>query len=186
MNTIIETALKKMFAAFGRKPLKQQWDVWVEMANKYDKDTVKEAIERIIQNDEKMPTVARFRAVAKSIISLNRKISTPAIGDCWYCQGTGYVPYLHEPNEKSQVWYTANMGCKCRAGIIKPIRKYFQDNQKLQFEKEAEHYPDLSYPQIVDKIKMKKNKELKSPDLGSEKIERNKVYVGLEIAGQDC
>ena len=52
MNTLIETALKKMFAAFGRKPLKQQWDVWVEVANKYDRDTVKEAIERIIQNDE--------------------------------------------------------------------------------------------------------------------------------------
>ena len=163
MNTLIETALKKMFAAFGRKPLKQQWDVWVEVANKYDRDTVIEAIEKIIQNDEKLPTIARFHAVVKSIKSLNQKNnSITAIDDCWFCQGTGYVPYLYEPNQISQAWFTRNMGCKCHIGKMKSIPEYFYDNQFPQFEKEAEQYPDLFYPQIVDKIKIMKNKELKS------------------------
>ena len=95
------------------------------------------------------------------------------------------MPYLYEPNQISQAWFTRNMGCKCHIGKMKSIPEYFYDNQFPQFEKEAEQYPDLFYPQIVDKIKIMKNKELKSPDLGSEKIGGNRVYVGLDIGNQD-
>jgi len=168
-GTMVEKCLQELFAAFGKKPFKQQYDVYLKTANKYERGTVKETIEKIIQNDEKMPTIARFRTVANSNISLNQKKPTSVISDCFYCQGMGYVPYLYEPDEKSQVWYTANKGCKCSAGEIKTIRKYFQDNNKLQFEEELQQYPDLAYPQIVDKIKMEKNNELKSPDLLPEK-----------------
>ena len=161
MGAQVEEGLKRMFAAFGRKPFKQQWDVYLEKANVYNDDVVLKAVEKIILYDDKLPSVAKLNREAKLLLSQNRKKSITGIDDCWFCQGTGYVPYLYSPNEKSQIWYTANMGCKCRAGRIKPIRKYFQDNQKLQFEKEADKYPDMAYPQIIDKMKMLNNSELK-------------------------
>lgn len=162
MSAQVEEGLKRMFAAFGRKPFKQQWDEYLNHANRYDIDTVVETIEKIILNDEKLPTIKRFHIMAKSIKSFRQKKSITAIDDCWLCQATGYVPYLYPPNEISRVWYTRNMGCKCSRGEIKHIPKYFHQNQKLQFDNEADKYPDMAYPQIVDKMKMIKNSELKS------------------------
>ena len=58
------------------------------------------------------------------------------------------------------------MVCKCsnnpgydiaKADVKAPKAavRYFDRFQRLQFEKEADEYPDMNYPQVVDAIKKK-------------------------------
>ena len=158
MSAQVEEELRKMFAAYGRKPLKQQWDVYVDWAGKVKNKRVLQVIEKVIENEEKLPTIAKLQKEAKAVTSEKRKKLSYDNEDCLYCQGTGFIPVLYEPNEFSSIYYIRCMDCKCIAGTIKEKPQYFKN---LQFEKEAKQYPVLFYPQIVDRMKTKFNKNLK-------------------------
>lgn len=162
MSIQVEEGLKKMFAAYGRKPFQQQWDIYLDWTDKFQNKTVSQVIDKVIENEEKLPTIAKLQKEANTVLSKKRKKKLLADHeDCWFCQGTGYVPCLYKPNEISLMWYSRNKGCKCTIGKTKSIGKYFHHSQNIQFEKEAKLYPDLAYPQIVDMIKRMKNLELK-------------------------
>ena len=158
MSAQVEEGLRKMFAAYGRKPLKQQWDVYVDWAGKVENKTVLQIFEKVILNEEKLPTIAKLQKETKAVTFEKRKKLIYDNEDCWYCQGTVFLPILCKPYEFSPIYYIRCMDCKCIAGTIKEKPQYFKN---LQFEKEAKQYPDLSYPQIVDKMKPKFNKNLK-------------------------
>ena len=158
MSAQVEEGLRKLFAAYGRKPLKQQWDVYVDWAGKFENKTVLQIFEKVILNEEKLPTIAKLQKEAKAITSEKRKKLSYDNEDCLYCQGTGYIPTLYKPNELSSVPYIKNMSCECTAGEVKEIPQYFQCFKNLQFAEEIKLHPDMNYPQIVDKKKIQLNK----------------------------
>ena len=73
MNAQVEERLRKMFAAYGRKPLKQQWDVYVDWAGKVRNKTVLQVIEKVIENEEKLPTIAKLQKETKAVTFEKRK-----------------------------------------------------------------------------------------------------------------
>ena len=91
---------------------------------------------------------------------------------CYLCDGTGFVPYLNEPDFKSSVYYISNMACKCSEGYKqalpfkryplekKPslhVNQYFKNNKEVQFTEVIEH---MSYPQLVNTKKNELNRDL--------------------------
>jgi|TARA_Y100000296_G_C5089220_1_gene213981 hypothetical protein len=92
--------------------------------------------------------------------------------NCYYCGGTGYVPFLHEPDESSSVYHIKEMACKCSRGerVSMPfkrfpgdnkpllVRKYFSENDSLQF---MERVDGVGYPLLVSNKRNLLNKELK-------------------------
>ena len=105
VNTQKESALKKLFAAFGRKPFKEQINVYMEWAEKYASDTVINVIERVINNEDHLPSVAKLIKEEKILLPMKNELSSPNDFNCCYCGGTGYLPYLYEPNDIISVWF---------------------------------------------------------------------------------
>ena len=161
VNTQKESVLKKLFAAFGRKPFKQQIDVYKEWADGCSPDVVKNVVTQSINNEERLPTISKLRTLSKSLSPEINNYSITGINDCWFCADTGFIPYLYEPNDTTSVWHIRMMGCRCSIGQVISVPKYFDRHEKLQFKDEAKQHPGMSYLEVVDYIKNQKNKEMK-------------------------
>jgi len=162
MSNQVENHLKKLFGAFGRRPLRQQFDVYMEWADKYSAGVVEEVVVHSINNEEKLPTITKLRTLAKSLSPEINNFSMNGIDACWFCADTGFIPYLYEPNDTTSVWHIRMMGCSCSIGQqISGVTNYFDGQEKLQFEDEAKQHPSMNYLEVVDHIKNKRNKELK-------------------------
>ena len=161
VNTQKESALKKLFAAFGRKPFKEQINVYMEWAEKYASDTVINVIERVVNNEDHLPSVAKLIKEEKILLPMKNELSTPNDFNCCYCGGTGYLPYLYEPNDIISVWFIRMMGCRCPVGQPISVPKYFDEYKKLQFEDEAKQHPFMNHYQMVTYIMNQRNKEMK-------------------------
>ena len=159
VNTQKESVLKKLFAAFGRKPFKQQIDVYKEWADGYSPDVVKNVVTQSINHEERLPTISKLRTLAKSLSPKIHYSSISGIDDCWICDGTGQVPALYEPNELSSVHHIRMYACKCSKGERIGIPDYFSKYDNLQFEEEAKEYPHINYFQVVYFIRNQKNKQ---------------------------
>ena len=168
MSAQVEDGLRKMFGAYGKKPFKQQWDVYLDWTEKIQVKTVLQVIDKVILNEKRLPVIAKLQKEAYAIESKKRKKLLADYEDCWYCQGTGFIPVLYKPVEFSSIYYIRHMACKCKVGEIhahkiekiKETPQYFQCFKNLQFAEEKELHPDMNYPQIVDKIKNQLNKNL--------------------------
>ena len=156
-----ESELKKLFAAFGRRPFKQQIDVYKEWADGCSPDVVKNVVTQSINNEERLPAISKLRTLAKSLSPEINNFSMNGIDACWFCADTGFLPYLYEPNDISSVWYTRMMGCSCSIGQAVSVAKYFDRHKKLQFKDEAKQHPSMKYLEVVDYIKNQRNKEVK-------------------------
>ena len=91
---------------------------------------------------------------------------------CYYCGGSGFVPYLNEPDLKIEVYYISNMACKCSEGYKQTlpfkryplenppslhVNQYFKKNKDIQFTEVVEH---MDYPQLVNTKKNELNRDL--------------------------
>ena len=91
---------------------------------------------------------------------------------CYYCGGSGFVPYLNEPDLKSEVYYISNMACKCSEGYkqTRPFKRYplenppslhvnqyIKKNKDIQFTEVVEH---MDYPQLVNTKKNEIHRDL--------------------------
>ena len=99
------------------------------------------------------------------------------IKNCYYCDGTGWVPLVEDPNIKNDVYHIVVQACKCSRGKVMalPIKKwhgdnnplrikeYFFENDGLQFMADEARDEGLSYPQVVanrrNEMNVKLNKE---------------------------
>ena len=160
VNTQKESVLKKLFAAFGRKPFKQQIDVYKEWADGYSPDVVKNVVTQSINHEERLPTISKLRTLAKSLSPEINNYSINGIYDCLDCSDTGFIPYLYEPNDTTSVWHLRMMGCRCPVGQPISVPKYFDKYKKLQFEDEAKQHPSMNYLQMVGSIMNQRNKEI--------------------------
>ena len=93
------------------------------------------------------------------------------INRCYYCDGTGYVPWVEDPNDRNSVYHIKNMACKCSKGKImaRPhkmypgdrnplrVREYFIGTNDLQF---MDSNKEVSYPQLVQIKKNEMNVKL--------------------------
>ena len=156
-----ESELKKLFAAFGRRPFKQQIDVYKEWADGCSPDVVKNVVTQSINNEERLPTISKLRTLSKSLSPEINNYSITGINDCWFCADTGFIPYLYEPNDTTSVWHIRMMGCRCSIGQVISVPKYFDRHEKLQFKDEAKKHRSMKYLEVVDYIKNQKNKEMK-------------------------
>ena len=67
--------------------------------------------------------------------------------DCYYCQGTGFIPSI--VHRKGAAATTENYTCKCTAGTSKDFGvPYFDKFSNIEFKERIDGY---SYPQIVNK-----------------------------------
>ena len=153
VNEQKDNALKRLFGAFGRKPLKEQIDVYMEWADGYSSDTVQNIVAQSINHEERLPTIAKLKKIAMSLLGMKRSFSNNDYDDCWICDGTGQVPAIYEPTEFNSVHHIRNYGCKCSKGERIGISGYFSKYDNLQFEEEAKESPHMNYPQFVDFIK---------------------------------
>ena len=159
MNNQIENNLKKLFGAFGRKPLRQQFDVYMEWADNNSEDIVEKVVKYSINNEERLPTISKLLTLAKSLSPKINYSSINGIDDCWFCDGTGQIPALYEPNKVSSVYHIRMFACKCSKGERIGIPEYFSKYDNLQFEEEAKEYPHINYFQVVYFIRNQKNKQ---------------------------
>ena len=153
MSNQIENHLKKLFGAFGRKPLKQQFDVYMEWADNNSEDIVEKLVKYSINNEERLPTIAKLKKIAMSLLGMKRSFPNNDYDDCWICDGTGQVPALYEPTEFNSVHHIRNYGCKCSKGERIGMPGYFSKYDNLQFGEEAKESTHMNYPQFVDFIK---------------------------------
>ena len=161
VNTQKESLLKKLFAAFGRKPFKQQIDVYMEWAEKNTLDIVTKVIERVINNEVHLPSVAKLIKEAKILLLTKNELSSPDDLNCCYCEGIGYIPYYYEPDDTSSVWFARMFVCSCPRGqAISGIPRYFDRYEKLQFEEETKQDPSMNHWQMATVIINKRNKEI--------------------------
>ena len=160
VNTQKESVLKKLFAAFGRKPFKQQIDVYKEWADGCSPDVVKNVVTQSINHEERLPTIAKLRKLEKSLSPEINNYSINGIYDCLDCTDTGFIPDLYEPNDTTSVWHIITMGCKCKRGEVISIPKYFDKYEKLQFEEETKQDPSMNHWQMATVIINKRNKEI--------------------------
>ena len=160
VNKKKESVLKKLFAAFGRRPFKQQINVYKEWADRYSEDIVEEVVDHSINNEDKLPTIANLIKTARSLSSVKMSYANNGDDDCWPCGGTGQIPALCEPSKFNSMHHIRMYACKCLESDEKLINKYFSRYDNLQFEKEAKEYPLLNYAQFVDFEKNRKNKEI--------------------------
>ena len=161
MSNQVENHLKKLFGAFGRRPLRQQFDVYMEWADKYSAGVVEEVVVHSINNEEKLPTITKLRTLAKSLSPEINNYSMNGIDDCLFCLDTGYIPYLHEPTDKISVWHIIMMGCRCSIGQpISGVTKYFDKHEKLQFKDDVKQHPFMNHYQMVTYIMNQRNKLL--------------------------
>ena len=162
VNEEKESALKKLFAAFGRRPFKEQRNVYMRWAEKNKSDVVSNVVNRVLENEDHLPSLAKLIKEAKILLRLQNDLSSPNDFICRYCDGIGFLPYLYEPNDISPIFFTRMMGCKCSIGqLTSGVTNYFDGQEKLQFEDEAKQHPSMNYLEVVDHIKNKRNKELK-------------------------
>ena len=161
VNTQKESVLKKLFAAFGRKPFKQQIDVYKEWADGCSPDVVKNVVTQSINHEERLPTISKLRTLAKSLSPEINNYSITGINACWFCADTGFIPYLYEPNDTTSVWHIRMMGCRCSIGQVISVPKYFDRYEKLQFEEETRQHPFMNHYQMVTYIMNQRNKEMK-------------------------
>ena len=91
---------------------------------------------------------------------------------CYYCDGTGWVPYIEDPNIKNNVYHIMNMACKCSRGKVmtKPTKRWYGDNNPIRtksypFKDDGLQFMDgeegLSYPQIATNQKNEMNVKLR-------------------------
>jgi len=161
VNTQKESELKKLFAAFGRRPFKQEIDVYKEWADGCSPDVVKNVVTQSINHEERLPTIAKLRTLAKSLSPEINNYSMNGIDDCLFCLDTGSIPYLYGPNDKTSVWHIIMMGCRCSIGQpISGVPKYFDRYEKLQFEEETKQHPFMNHCQMVTDIMNQRNKEI--------------------------
>ena len=153
VNEQKDNALKRLFGAFGRKPLKEQIDVYMEWADGYSSDTVQNIVAQSINHEERLPTIAKLKKIAMSLLGMKRSFSNNDYDDCWICDGTGQVPALYEPTEFNSVHHIRNYGCKCTKGEKTGVPGYFSKYDNLQFGEEAKESPHMNYPQFVYFIK---------------------------------
>ena len=171
VNTQKESVLKKLFAAFGRKPFKQQIDVYKEWADGCSPDVVKNVVTQSINHEERLPTISKLRTLAKSLSPEINNYSSNGIYDCLDCTDIGFIPYLYEPNDTTSVWHIRMMGCRCSIGQVKSVPKYFDRYEKLQFEEETRQHPFMNHYQMVTYIMNQRNKEMKHDSNNGLKIQ---------------
>ena len=91
---------------------------------------------------------------------------------CYYCDGTGWVPYIEDPNIKNNVYHIMNMACKCSRGKVmtKPTKRWYGDNNPIRtksypFKDDGLQFMDgeegLSYPQVATNRKNEMNVKLR-------------------------
>ena len=160
MSNQVENHLKKLFGAFGRRPLRQQFDVYMEWADKYSAGVVEEVVVHSINNEEKLPTITKLRTLAKSLSPEINNYSINGIYDCLDCTDTGFIPDLYEPNDTTSVWHIRMMGCRCSIGQVISVPKYFDEYKKLQFKDDVKQHPFMNHYQMVTYIMNQRNKLL--------------------------
>ena len=153
----IETSVKRLFNAFGKRASEGQSDIyyeWAEKAGSY----AEEIIESSIQNDVTFPPLARLNNALVNKKTGIRMFSDPSVQSCYLCCDTGFIPYLFDPEGKSLgKYYTRMYACRC-SQAASGIRKYFDEWNELQFEKMRKNYEDnYQYHHIVDSIKLERN-----------------------------
>ena len=91
--------------------------------------------------------------------------------NCYYCDGTGWVPWVEDPNIKNNVYHIMNMACKCSRGkrMAKPTKRWYGDNNPIRtksypFKDDGLQFMDgeegLSYPQVATNKKNEMNVKL--------------------------
>ena len=161
VNEEKESALKILFAAFGRRPFKEQRNVYMRWAEKNTSDMVSNVVDRVINNDDHLPSVAKLIKEAKILLLTKNELSSPDDLNCCYCEGIGYIPYYYEPDDTSSVWFARMFVCSCPRGqAISGFPRYFDRYEKLQFEEETKQHPFMNHWQMVTYIMNQRNEEI--------------------------
>jgi len=174
--------LKEMFVAFG-KPIvgslpQKRLDVYKNWADKCSEGTLSKVVDKAINNEERFPTIAKMNVLLHEVKSNRLQYSDDSIKKCYFCDGTGFVPYMETPEfdkngsliRESDRYVIRNYACKCSKGesvstpsnaFPKPINKYFDNFDEAQMEEEKDKYPShIAYPLLVHMIARQKNQIL--------------------------
>jgi len=154
----IEISVKRLFDAFGKRASEGQSMIYIEWAEKAG-FYAEAIIENSIQNDTTFPPLARLNSALINKRSSQGGYTDPSNVICYYCCDTGYMPYLHDPEELSMGKHYIRMyACKCSFAPV-GVPKYFDEwGNVLQFEKMRKNYDDIfRYPNVVEFLKTELN-----------------------------
>jgi len=111
-----EMQIKRLFRAFGRKGLSDQFTMYIELLKDFDDPTVRFGVDAAISDAKKLPLPAELRAICTDVAS-------PGFPDCDNCCGRGYFKTAESPSCKHglpHLSFGKYMRCFCSSGIKAP------------------------------------------------------------------
>jgi hypothetical protein len=147
-------SLQRLFDSYGKTNPKQGYvNAYLEWAKDFNADLVERIVTTAVRNDDRFPTIARLNELAKEERPYFSYTINMGNEDCYYCNGTGLIPELCDPNDVTPVFHIRMMACKCSTGKnIKWTPAYFKKYINPQFKNSNL----IRYDWIVDQVKREK------------------------------
>ena len=108
-----ESSLQKLFNAYNQKLTAQRAQAFKDWAARFDEGIVEHAIDFVIGEDSRMPSISRMYNLSRERM-LEVAKDTPEI-ECWFCDATGLIPGIYK--DKQGLWtHGVISACKCTNG----------------------------------------------------------------------
>tara|TARA_R100000963_G_C4636745_1_gene100751 strand:+ start:1115 stop:1612 length:498 start_codon:yes stop_codon:yes gene_type:complete len=151
-----DKAILKLWNGFGRNPQtkRDQFDLHMNWTKDKSSKAIEETVDFILNNEDTFPTISKLNTVYKTF-----EKSTPIdykTDKCFFCDGTGVLPYLYSPDGVHNTYHTRYSACRCSAGVSLKLPSFFETKQP-QFDM----YPKgMNYTQFVEMKKTELNRSL--------------------------
>lgn len=110
------------------KALDEKKEVFWEIFSKVSASTWKEVCERLLRNEERFPTVAKFSHALKDIMQSSvYKNNEAPVNPCGSCDGSGYVSTV-KISEEGKVMGEYSFRCSCANGSYHSKELLIWDN----------------------------------------------------------
>jgi len=154
-----DESMMKLWGGFGRNPQtkQEQFDLYMEWTRGKSASAIEKTVDFIVNNEDYFPTMSKLNETYKKY---NKQFKDRSFSKCYFCDGTGLVPYLYSPDDNVSYYHTRYFSCKCSEGDMVKLKKYFNSFENPQFSVVPE---GQSYTQFV---------EFKRTDLNRSKLER--------------
>ncbi len=153
----------KLEKAFGKKQDPARAEIFYEKVKDLSFDTVKEAVERAIENEERFPTIAKIFSYIKQNINKTGITQNDFI-QCEKCKNTGWIDYEVDG-------YKFSCFCDCDLGKI----RHQETNESIQKSENISPGDKIKIALWHDKIIEQTKQYLKKYALGYEPKENEEV-----------
>ena len=139
-----ESSLQKLFSAYNQKLTAQRAQAFKDWAGHFDEDVVEHAIDFVIGEDSRMPSISRMYGLSRERMMAVAQ-DAPEV-ECWFCDATGLIPGIYKD---SQGWtHGIISACKCTNGQRKKSKYIPLNNFEM----------DVRYLDLIKVLKKNKKK----------------------------